>query len=262
MLIISSLTTLHCMYKTNNEYSSVKLYGFGPKRIDYNSKDQNQLYTDELYLRNYMSYKISTLLKYISKGVPFQLEDINMYIDGCSCDEFGVLPAGKTLHIIHKSFKKYLVTFQSVSSSSSALVDDLPSALNIFNKYFEDFTISNVLELNWNGTTKKNIAQKITKSTTATSLPKNAVLMEYNWEIRNNYKIFDKHIQNIKNNIQNNIIQNNNIQNIKNNINIQNNIQNIKNHIQTTHSYFRQSKNAHFHQSKNALSTLSMKSFE
>jgi hypothetical protein len=188
----------------NKCYSSVRLYGFGNNPMEKSLPIESELYTDELYLKR-TPYDVSVLLEHIAMyvNIPFELNDIKMYIvdrdfqqEEChKCDVDDVLPAGKVLNLIHKSFCKYKITLQSPTVSSITVVHNMKSVIEILNKHLPNYTLANVVELYWNGKIKKLVTEQVRKRQ-LNPVP-NSVLIDYNTDIRNHRKTFDMNIHSI-----------------------------------------------------------------
>jgi hypothetical protein len=169
-------------------YSTIRLYGFG----GFGQRAINDLYNEELYVKH-CPHKISNLLKHLQHYIFFELHDITMYIDDVECDSLDILPPGGILNLVHKLYQKYLITLKSSTQTFNILKDTLSTAEYIFDSHFKHYVFGSIIEINWDGTLKKVILDKIRK-TKITKIP-NSILTEYTYDIKSRNDTFIKQCQ-------------------------------------------------------------------
>ena len=148
--------------------SRIRFYGFYAYTNIPREITKEELFDDEIIL-NYNEEIVMNLLTYLKTQIlyEFDFDEIIVFIENCKCKITTdlILPIGKTLHVIHKDFKMYMVELSSHQRISEAIVQDLNTAINIMDSGMEnyDYRMGYVRELNWNGTIKKTCAQRYTR---------------------------------------------------------------------------------------------------
>lgn len=148
-------------------YNIVRLYGFTDE-----PNTGGNLYDEELYL-DYGSFMISHLIVNIKKYLlNFDETKVTFLVNDMVYYPSDTVPAGCLLCIIHNEFKPYKIVFEGFGKVSEIVSTDLNNATDMLNRYIGQFKIGKIYEINWDGTIKKFVCEKIKKSVSSFDLLK------------------------------------------------------------------------------------------
>jgi hypothetical protein len=111
-------------------------------------------------------YSVQRLILYVQNYsyYPLDLSKYKLYVEDIPCNERNIVPIGCTLHIVHKSYKRYKITLQKQGAATVVYTPTLKEARRTLNQYIDTYKLATIDSLYWDGNVKKRICQKVKRS--------------------------------------------------------------------------------------------------